>query len=55
MRYYATAISAYDKNRLQHFEIKGQKWGLRRYQYENGSYTPEGVERYRPSKQMDRM
>lgn len=32
---------------LCHYGIKGQKWGLRRYQYENGSYTPEGKERYR--------
>ena len=34
---------------LCHYGIKGQKWGLRRYQYENGSYTPEGKERYRKS------
>ena len=27
---------------LVHFGIKGQKWGDRRYQYEDGSYTPEG-------------
>lgn len=46
MRYYATSISAYDKNQLEHFGIKGQKWGIRRFQYENGSYTPEGKERY---------
>lgn len=31
---------------LTHFGIKGQKWGVRRFQYENGSYTPEGKERY---------
>lgn len=31
---------------LQHYGIKGQKWGIRRFQYENGSYTPEGKERY---------
>ncbi len=29
-------------NYLVHFGIKGQKWGDRRYQYEDGSYTPEG-------------
>lgn len=46
MKYCATAISAYDKNWLEHFGIKGQKWGIRRFQYENGSYTPEGKERY---------
>lgn len=33
-------------NSLAHYGIKGQKWGIRRFQYENGSYTPEGKERY---------
>lgn len=46
MRYYATAISAYDKNRLQHFGIKGQKWGIRRFQNEDGSLTDAGKQRY---------
>ena len=31
---------------LMHFGIKGQKWGIRRFQYENGSYTEEGKRRY---------
>lgn len=31
---------------LTHYGILGQKWGVRRFQYENGSYTPEGKERY---------
>ena len=31
---------------LVHFGIKGQKWGQRRYQNEDGSYTPEGKIRY---------
>lgn len=31
---------------LYHHGIKGQKWGLRRYQYEDGSLTPEGREHY---------
>ena len=26
--------------------IKGQKWGERRYQYKDGSLTPEGRKRY---------
>lgn len=30
------------KNELCHFGIKGQRWGERRYQNEDGSYTPEG-------------
>lgn len=31
---------------LYHDGIKGQKWGKRRYQYEDGSLTPEGRRRY---------
>lgn len=31
---------------LAHHGIKGQKWGLRRFQNEDGSYTQEGRERY---------
>jgi hypothetical protein len=27
---------------LYHFGIKGQKWGVRRYQNEDGTYTEEG-------------
>lgn len=31
---------------LAHFGIKGQKWGIRRYQNEDGSLTEEGKKRY---------
>lgn len=31
---------------LYHHGIKGQKWGIRRYQNEDGSYTEEGKKRY---------
>ena len=31
---------------LAHHGIKGQKWGIRRFQNEDGSLTPEGKERY---------
>lgn len=31
---------------LYHHGIKGQKWGVRRYQNEDGSLTPEGMKRY---------
>lgn len=30
---------------LYHHGIKGQKWGIRRYQNEDGSLTPEGKKR----------
>lgn len=33
-------------NELYHHGILGQKWGVRRYQYEDGSLTPEGKKRY---------
>jgi hypothetical protein len=31
---------------LYHWGIKGQKWGIRRYQNEDGSLTEEGLRRY---------
>ena len=31
---------------LQHWGIKGQKWGVRRYQNKDGSLTPAGKKRY---------
>lgn len=31
---------------LCHYGIKGQKWGVRRFQNEDGTYTPAGKERY---------
>ena len=34
-------------NELQHWGIKGQKWGVRRYQNSDGSLTPAGIKRYR--------
>ena len=32
---------------LCHHGIKGQKWGIRRYQYADGTYTTAGKKRYR--------
>lgn len=34
---------------LMHYGVKGQKWGVRRYQYADGSLTPAGRNRYRGS------
>lgn len=34
-------------NELYHHGIKGQKWGVRRYQNEDGTYTKAGLERKR--------
>lgn len=42
-----TALSDYnDEHSLKHYGIKGQKWGRRRYQNEDGSLTPAGREHY---------
>ncbi len=35
----------YDNNYLQHFGIKGMKWGVRRYQNSDGSLTNAGKKR----------
>lgn len=43
MSYYLT------DDELQHFGIKGQKWGIRRYENYDGTYTQAGLERYRRS------
>ena len=33
-------------NELYHYGVKGQKWGIRRYQNANGTLTEEGKIRY---------
>ncbi len=35
------------KNELYHHGIKGQKWGIRRYQNPDGSLTKAGLSRYK--------
>ena len=39
-------VFEYDHNELKHFGIKGMKWGVRRFQNEDGSLTPAGQQRY---------
>lgn len=33
-------------NELYHYGVKGMQWGVRRYQYADGTYTPAGKKRY---------
>lgn len=46
--------SARQPPELTHYGIRGQKWGQRRFQNEDGSYTQEGKERYGRSKSSGR-
>lgn len=40
---------------LYHHGIKGQRWGIRRYQNEDGTLTPAGKERYFYSRRVKRV
>lgn len=40
-----TSFTSWDSE-LYHHGIKGQKWGVRKFQNEDGSLTPEGERRY---------
>lgn len=42
-----------ENNTLQHWGIKGMRWGLRRYQNADGSLTPAGKKRY--NKEMEKL
>ena len=42
-----------DNTELKHWGIKGQKWGVRRYQNKDGSLTPAGKKRY--DKEMEKL
>ena len=41
-----TVYRVYYRNELYHHGIQGMKWGVRRYQNEDGSLTEEGKRRY---------
>lgn len=45
MSVYAIGPYCYS-DELYHHGVKGQKWGERNYQYEDGSLTPAGRDRY---------
>ena len=40
------------ENTLQHFGIRGMKWGIRRFQNPDGTLTPAGKERYRKNRSL---
>lgn len=42
-----TQVIVQRSDELMHFGIKGQKWGVRRYENEDGTLTDAGKERYR--------
>ena len=39
-------VNVYENDELKHWGILGMHWGVRRYQNEDGTLTPEGRERY---------
>ena len=43
----------YNKKELYHHGIKGQKWGVRRYQNEDGTLTAAGQKRYGTQEKAD--
>lgn len=46
MSYYHFSGIVYNSDDLVHFGIKGQKWGIRRFQNPDGTLTPQGKARY---------
>lgn len=46
MKYYGVVWSYGNNDQLEHFGIKGQRWGVRRWQNEDGTLTEEGKKRY---------
>lgn len=46
MNYYVYNWQFVSESKLQHWGVKGMKWGVRRYQNYDGSYTKAGLKRY---------
>lgn len=40
-----------EQNELMHYGVLGMRWGVRRYQNANGSYTKAGLARYRKAEE----
>lgn len=40
-----------EQNELMHYGVLGMRWGVRRYQNSNGSYTQAGLARYRKAEE----
>lgn len=39
-------MEGFKKDDLEHYGLKGQKWGIRKYQNKDGTYTEAGKKRY---------
>lgn len=53
MNDYIVLISEDGQPYISHHGVKGQKWGLRRYQNPDGSLTAEGMRRYNTDSAVD--